>query len=975
MLSNPKRFSVEKDVRSKLGHLPETLEQQYAIIYQEIIESEPSTASIARRTFSWILAAQRALSVKEFIAAVALDNDGYYHTDLDVSSVLDICRNLIVVVSTDGKYAKQSFQVAHFSVKEYLSNISEFSPERVHATAMLRCLQTFGPKSIVDKQFVSKGEEIADDMRNYAIYLFKHAGLSDLRRPSSSLASIMKLFLFDERLERTPVLQQWTDRLKDLVENPILPINFEDEKFRNSHSFLDFERVYDNNGICFVSRHGLLGILELLEVECDLLRMISSKEIHSSPLYTAVESGNYAVAQWLLDRNFSDLDENYQNHTYGWSLCRAVSHRESYFVNLLLKHGADPLALGHRGYEWTAWHGGCCQANLDIFRSLLLTIERKCGEKPQYYKRLEFNWKSEALSHVFTLNWTEGIMMLMNNGADIFSPIWIKKRFSDERQMSSLQIATMRSNYSTIEMVLKVARQRSQEIDKHKKATTVFQTWVDSLDGWGRSALHCVKEREIGIYNENESIMKLLLSHGADPKIRDLNGATAIHVAASIGSSTMVRTLQKMGVAIGARANNGATALHAAAGWKKSVPSVIRVLIEDGLDPLEADYEGRTSLHYAAMWCNASILKAICEVLTQIDRLVRLPVDGPAATPGFASHANVVDRLSFTQRAMFNSTDLGGNTPFHVVGYELGVFAVNSQERREEVSQIEDTIRLLLEHGADINIRNSTGQTPVLRLVASFNDCMPRPISKEVIPALLLCQGADCDISDSAGLTPLHWAASHWRGPVEGLIRAGANIEARDHIMRTPLHLSSRSNYEEGTMRLLQQGANPEVRDLNQATPLHYAAQNRNIFHASSIVSLLVEAEADVNAVDNSGSTALHWAAKIGNAKIIQSFLDAGADPCIINGQGANAMQITAREASIFNTDFDELDKGTWISFFRIDFLRAWYLLYKASNHQSTEIGLGNATHRLQRSQSLILRTDQTWGDFSNVRAAEIARR
>lgn len=965
MLSNSRRLSVEKDVRSKLGQLPETLKQQYAMIYQDIIDSEPSTASIARKTFSWILAAKRALSIKEFIAAVALDDDGYYHTDLDVSRVLDICRNLIVVVSTDGTDSEQSFQVAHLSVKDFLMGMLEYSGERIHTLAMLRCLQTFDPRSLVEKHFVPRAEDTVDDMQNYAIYLFKHAELSELTRSSSPLASIMKVFLFDERLESTPMLQEWTDRVDDLmpndfmVEDSIYTLYF--KIMRPRHYDSQQYCHHSKKGIDFISRYSLLSVLEILERDCELLREISSRYIHYPPLYVAVQSSNYAIAQWLLERSISCANEADKTSTLTVSLHIAVTRCEIALVDLLLKHGADPLARGNEGYRYTAWHGGCRRVNLKIFRSLLLAIERKCGVRPEYYSGLKFNWKTKAFFEVIGINWTEATVMLMEHGADVFS--------RDEEKLSSLQRAIICSNYSTIEMLLEAARQSSREVDEHKEATTAiapFPTWVNSLDGRGRSALHRVKERSLNISHDNESILKLLLTHGADPNIRSRDGTTAIHVAASVGSSIMIRIFQKTGLNIEARADNGATALHAAAGGQQSMPSAVHYLIEQGLDPLDPDYEGRTSLHYAAMSCNATALKELCEDLTRIDRIVRLP--GAAATPDFVSHPNTADCLSFPLQAFLNSTDLRGNTPFHFVGSELESHVVTD----ERVSQIEDTIRRLLEHGADINMRNSRGQTPILRLVDSYRDREYRPSSniKDKILKVLLTQGADSSISDLSGLTPMHCAASKSSEWVELLVRAGADIDAKDYSMRTPLHLSSRSGVETGTRSLLQYYANPGARDFNQATPLHYAAQSYCRFSDSAVIRLLVEAKADVNVEDNSGSTPLHWAAKIGNAESVQELLHAGVDPNIVDNQGTTAMQVAASEASILREELKKPDKSR-----AVDFLRAWYLLYKASNGRNTEVRLGNARSRLQRSQSLILRTDQSWGDFSHVRVEEIARR
>lgn len=96
-LSDSRRMALEKDVRSELGRLPAELKEQYKIIYRDMLDCAPSTASIVRKTFSWLLAAQGVLTVEELIAAVALDDDGFHHADLDVPRLLDICRNLVIV--------------------------------------------------------------------------------------------------------------------------------------------------------------------------------------------------------------------------------------------------------------------------------------------------------------------------------------------------------------------------------------------------------------------------------------------------------------------------------------------------------------------------------------------------------------------------------------------------------------------------------------------------------------------------------------------------------------------------------------------------------------------------------------------------------------------------------------------------------------------------------------------------------------
>ena len=88
-------------------------------------------------------------------------------------------------------------------------------------------------------------------------------------------------------------------------------------------------------------------------------------------------------------------------------------------------------------------------------------------------------------------------------------------------------------------------------------------------------------------------LMKLLLAHGADPKIPTVLGVTALHVAAGIGwvdgittewseASTLeaVKLLLDLGLDPNAQADTGRTALHGAA--HKGSTAVVQVLVDHG---------------------------------------------------------------------------------------------------------------------------------------------------------------------------------------------------------------------------------------------------------------------------------------------------------------------------------------------------------------------------------------------------------
>jgi ankyrin repeat protein len=56
----------------------------------------------------------------------------------------------------------------------------------------------------------------------------------------------------------------------------------------------------------------------------------------------------------------------------------------------------------------------------------------------------------------------------------------------------------------------------------------------------------------------------------------------------------------------------------------------------------------------------------------------------------------------------------------------------------------------------------------------------------------------------------------------------------------------------------------------------------------------LIEAGADVNAVDNTGSTALHYAIKSRLAKTLEKLLEKGASPNIKDGTGTAPLALTS---------------------------------------------------------------------------------
>jgi uncharacterized protein len=163
----------------------------------------------------------------------------------------------------------------------------------------------------------------------------------------------------------------------------------------------------------------------------------------------------------------------------------------------------------------------------------------------------------------------------------------------------------------------------------------------------------------------------------------------------------------------------------------------------------------------------------------------------------------------------------------------------------------------------------------------------------------LLQQGADVNAPQGDGMTALHWAAQ--RGDVElttMLIFGGANIGAVTRIGQyTPLHLASGAGGAAVVEALIKAGANVGAKTTNTgATPLHMAATAGN----PDVIKALLDHGADINAKESEwGQTPLIFAASQNRVDAIRLLLKRGADANIatktVDVAAASALDRAAR--------------------------------------------------------------------------------
>ena len=154
-----------------------------------------------------------------------------------------------------------------------------------------------------------------------------------------------------------------------------------------------------------------------------------------------------------------------------------------------------------------------------------------------------------------------------------------------------------------------------------------------------------------------------------------------------------------------------------------------------------------------------------------------------------------------------------------------------------------------------------------------------------------LRKGADVNIRDSNGKTPLVIAAEH--GHIEAinvLIEAGARLNKRHSNGKTPLIMALKNGHDEAARLLVEAGA-----DVNRChlweTPLWYAVGSNHI----ECVSLLIEAGADVNLLNP-----LRVAAARGHVKCLMLLINGGAD---VNGIDDYSFQRTPLKCAVINNN------------------------------------------------------------------------
>ncbi|OLN94198.1 putative ankyrin repeat protein-like protein 4 [Colletotrichum chlorophyti] len=570
------------------------------------------------------------------------------------------------------------------------------------------------------------------------------------------------------------------------------------------------------------------------------------------------ESLNKALAM-ALEKNKPDLakslvecgaDVNFG--TEGTLLYRAAGRQDEAWVRLLLDLGANPNITSGIHLLKTALHAACRHDD-----SSIATI-------------------------------------LVGSGANLST--------ADADGNTALHTACM--YFRTLETAKILIKEGADlEARNNKGETPIFQAIRAEPDCLGETPIFQAARA-------NPVYLNLLLDSGADVNATDREGNTVLHIACThFYILITVRILIQNGADLEARNNKGETPIFQAA---PASPVYLNLLLNSGADVNATDTEGNTMLHIAC-----TQFHFFNEVRILIKRGADLEArNNKGETPIFQAAQAEPDCLGLLldSGADVNATDREGNTVLHTACTRFGFLKA---------------VKILIQNGADLEARNNKGETPIFQAIHADPECLD----------FLLGHNANINLENAEGQTLLHCAIKTVNGTknLPKLLERGIKIDVLDDYGCTPLfyalpwlnwtgsavtcwlkQVSGQSflhlacwdaivdpNYLKFVQEAIRRGMEIDLSDNRGRTPLMNAANRHN----GALVKILLDNQANPNAMDHAGRTPLYDAMtsdmlwQVYDARreeqcfrVPAYLLSGGADPTISGPNGMDALAMAERK-------------------------------------------------------------------------------
>lgn len=416
-------------------------------------------------------------------------------------------------------------------------------------------------------------------------------------------------------------------------------------------------------------------------------------------------------------------------------------------------------------------------------------------------------------------------------------------------------------------------------------------------------------------YDDDQAMVETLVRAGANANAVNELGIAPLHLACGNGSAPMVELLLKAGANPNGGPAGQETPVMTAA--RVGVPAVMKLLLAKGGDPnATEEVRGQTALMWAAAQRHPEVVQLLLASGAKVQARTKVP---PKRTPmrGAGAPAN--------SGVGGGNGGNGGNVNFERPDGSNGFTALLFAARVGDV----ESARLLLERGADANDTAADGMSA---LVISTIRGFPK------FAMFLLDRGASAN-ANGTGYTALHWAAGTWESEltvraitteregewftiaglkegklalVKALLAHGADPNAR--MMKappragssknpslpelegaTPLILAAMAGDAAVMKALVAAGADPTLRTTKTNGTLLMAAAGFGHVQGEDLVKdadaraaaeAALEMGQQIDELDSTGNTALHYAAYMRHDSVVQLLADRGASLHVKNKFG-----------------------------------------------------------------------------------------
>lgn len=449
------------------------------------------------------------------------------------------------------------------------------------------------------------------------------------------------------------------------------------------------------------------------------------------------------------------------------------------------------------------------------------------------------------------------VRLLVSYGADVAA--------KDSQHYTALHYASRSGNVAVLKYLLDLGL----EVDSQN---AFGATPLVEIPSWANTSVSSTTQ------TEKRECMKLLIQHGADPNVQRSNGVTALMLAAA-HSSLLLEYLLSTRVDLNIKDNCGKSALSYAISSISDRKHKVELLLPS-LDVAQ----GATLIYQAISANDLEVVELLLQGGIAID--VR---DSSGFTPlmhALCLHREEVAKYLLESGAdpkarSFDDTYVGGQT---VLGCALGVMDDLYFERGTPPAISLAFVKRLIDLGADPNVEDSAGQTPIFYLCNR-----PQQFS------FLLENGANLNHRSKTGRTLLMAAAeSSSMFTFRIILGKCSDINAVSSFGFNALFAAVRNLGAEAVTLLLKAGADVNARLASGCTPLMYAVDRESTEReAFETVKSLLAHGADLNAQGGEKNrTPLMFAVLNGNEGFVKLLLEKGASLEPRDSEGNSAIDL-----------------------------------------------------------------------------------